>query len=259
MAPRTHPGPRPLRPAGRLLGAGLLLSGCLTQNPDSTLLKGTVFDAADAAQQPLGGATVDVFDATGARFGTTTADDAGAFEVDAPFAQVFSVVMSADGFVPTSATGYGSTEITIARDGDLFARSEAWLDEERGRFAGCFGADAGGPVVEGILRAELPVPASDYDTLPVVRTGRVDLAISDTAFQYACYLDDDGVAYDPEAEVTGDSGRFAFFDPPPNAWATLTSTWTDDTEAHEGGSLPVFVPAGGVASLDPLFAAAATR
>lgn len=228
----------------------LMLVACFPADPDHSVLQGTVRSDSDAGGPTLGGATLTSYDPAGAEVAQTTANGDGSFELAVPWGGLFAVVVEADGHVPTSMTGFGTTDTVLAPDGAVFARSEAWWLAEQEAWAGC--PDLGdGPAVEGILRAYLPVPNDEVDTLPVVSTGELALSLDESSLRYPCYLDDAG-AHDPDAVVTGETGRF-WFAGAPTGWLVLRSTFTADGTVYDGTEHAVFVPQAGVASLDPAF------
>jgi hypothetical protein len=232
------------------------LVACMPDAPTTTTLRGSVFESADADSFALGQVDITVMDPKGQTFDAAVSKADGTFEVTAPLGKRFAVVMSADGYATTSITGYGVNDVVVAADRDLFLRSDDWINELRQSYEGCPGADGDSALVEGILRVHLPVPSEEVDTLPVVKTASMTLAQadSDTEQTEPCYLDDEGLAWAPDASVNGDSGQFAFFDAPVG-WATLGSTYTVEDIEVDGMDHPVWVPEGGVASLDPAFVA----
>jgi hypothetical protein len=226
----------------------LLMLACIPQAPTVTTLRGSVFESADADSFAIGKVGIMVVDPKGQEFDTVVSNADGTFEVTAPLGKRFGVVMSANGYVTTSITGYGVTDVVVTADGDLFMRSDDWMEALRGTYEGCPGADDDSAIVEGILRVHLPVPADEVDTLPVVKTASMTLtngdAEDDSEAPLPCYLDDDGEAC-----------HFAFFDAPAG-WATVGSTYTVEDVEVDGMEHPVWVPEGGIASLDPAFVSA---
>lgn len=228
----------------------LMLAACMPADPDSSVFMGIVRSDTDVASPGLGGATLTSFDAEGAEFAQTTSNGDGSFEVAIPWGGAFAVVVSADGHVPTSMTGFGTTDTVLAPDGAVFARTDAWWEAELEAWAGCPGLEDG-PVVEGILRAYLPVPGDEVDTLPVINTGQVSLDVDADTRRFPCYLDDDG-AYDEDALETGDTGRFLFGNAAPG-WSVVRPSFTADGATFGGIDQAVWIPESGVASLDPAF------
>lgn len=229
----------------------LFLAACFPADPESSRFLGIVRSGADVDGPTLGGATLTSHDPDGAVIARSTANADGSFEIDVPWGGLFAVVVEAEGHVPTSMSGFGTTDTVLAPNGAVFARTDAWWTAEQETWAGCPGL-SDGPVVEGILRAYLPVPNDEVDTLPVINTGELALELDETSLRFPCYLDDAGV-HDADAVVTGDTGRFYFPDAP-SGWTVLSSTFTADGVVYAGMDHTVFVPESGVASLDPALA-----
>lgn len=229
----------------------LMLVACFPADPENSIFQGFVRSGADVAGPTLGGATLTSYGPDGAMVAEATANGDGSFEVVIPWGGLFAVVVEADGHVPTSMSGFGTTDTVLAPNGTVFARTTGWWDAEQQTWDGCPKL-AEGPVVEGILRAYLPVPNDEVDTLPVIKSGELALELDATSLQFPCYLTDDSV-YDADAVVTGDSGRFLFADATPG-WSLLSSTFTADGAVYDGMDHAVFVPESGVVSLDPAFA-----
>ena len=228
----------------------LMLVACMPADPDSSLFMGVVRSGTALDGPGLEDATLTSFDPDGKVVAEATSGADGAFEIAIPWGGVFAVVVEADGHVPTSMSGFGTTDTVLAPDGVVFARTEAWWDEQVELWAGCPGLEDG-PAVEGILRAYLPVPGDEVDTLPVVNTGSLTLDIDENSVQFPCYLDDDGV-YDPDATVTGDTGRFLFAGTAPG-WSIVKPSFTAEGAENPGIDQAVWIPETGVVSLDPAF------
>ncbi|MEC7947328.1 MAG: hypothetical protein VX265_07140 [Myxococcota bacterium] len=229
----------------------LLLAACFPADPDSALFQGIVRSGPAYDDPTLPEATLTSFDADGAQVSTAVSDGDGSFEIAIPWGGLFAVVVEADGHMPTSMSGVGQTDTVLAPNGAVFARPDAWWETAQTTWSGCPDLETG-PVVEGILRAYLPVPNQEVDTLPVINTGSLTLDIDEDDPRIPCYLDDLGV-YDPDASVTGDTGQFLFANVPPG-WATVRSTFTADESVSDGMDHAVFVPAAGVVTLDPAMA-----
>jgi len=228
----------------------LFATACLPAPPESAVFSGVVRSGTAHDGPGLADATLTSIDPDGKVVATATSDTDGLFEVEIPWSSVFAVVIEADGHVPTSMSGLGTTEQVLAPDGAVFARSESWWDEQTTLWQGCEGL-ADGPWVEGILRAYLPVPGDEVDTLPVVKTGELTLDVGPDAFAFPCYLDDAG-AFNRDAAVTGDTGRFLFADAPPG-WSVVRPTFTAEGAQNAGIDQAVWIPESGVVSLDPAF------
>lgn len=228
----------------------LMLAACFPADPESSLFMGVVRSGTAVDGAGLGGATLTSIDPDGATIAETISNGDGSFELAIPWGGLFAVVIEADGHVPTSMSGFGTTDTVLAPDGAVFAQTEDWWDAQLDTWAGCPGLEDG-PAVEGILRAYLPVPGDEVDTLPVVNTGELTLDVDADTRRFPCYLDDDGV-YDEEATKTGDTGRFLFADAAPG-WSTVRPSYTADGAAQPGIDQAVWIPQSGVVSLDPAF------
>jgi hypothetical protein len=229
----------------------LMLIACFPADPESSIFQGFVRSGSDVAGPTLGGASLTSYGPDGTMIAETTSNGDGSFEVAVPWGGLFAVVVDADGHVPTSMSGFGQTDTVLAPHGAVFARTTEWWETEQETWADCPGL-ADGPVVEGILRAYLPVPNDEVDTLPVINTGELALELDETSLRFPCYLTDEAT-YDAEAMVTGDTGRFFFADAP-QGWSVLSSTFTLEGTVYGGMDHAVFVPESGVVSLDPALA-----
>lgn len=186
----------------------LLLSAC---GPDTVLVTGVVTDPAGT---PLGGVAVTSHDWTLAAIGEATTDAAGAFTVDATLGAPLYLELAAGGYTHTLYWGAVGQEDLALEAGELSLRPEADAAAVEALYAGCPGVGEGGAVLEGELRAHV----YGYDVVdgewPLVATGRIELYTEAGDTLSACYLDDEGLGYDPSAEETGQTGRFAFFGVP---------------------------------------------
>lgn len=218
--------------------------------PDEVLLEGTVFSD-PGAKEPLGGATLQSFDLIGTPFGDAEADTTGRFLLPTPVGATSFVDIEADGHLRTSFTGVtGVDEVLQIQDGLLFAVSEALFAEWQDAFEGCPGIGEGGAVFGEVRISNLRDPLTREN--PLVQTAVVSLDGPDGKTRKACYLDEEGTAFDPEAEITGVAGRFAIFGAPPGehllvvASETVDGLWSSD-------AYPVRITEGGVTPMFPLW------
>jgi hypothetical protein len=220
----------------------LLALGCAER---LTVVNGVVFESRDPLSPGLGGASVEFVDEYGERLDRVTADADGAFQVTVPSAESVFVVISADGFATTTFPGsIGYAEQAQVEDHALYgvtlAEREAWLAQ----YAGCAGADDPvGAVVVGEIR-EYGITDPYTGESPTTSMGLAELYDGGEAPTWTgCYLDADGVAWDPEAELTGPAGQFAVFGVGPGFHDLVIQTligpdlWTVDV-------YPMWVPEG---------------
>lgn len=219
--------------------------------PDEVLLTGNVA-AAPGASEGLSGASLTVYDEAGTVRGQAQADANGDFELLAPAGDVVFVDIEAEGYVAASFAGVvGVQEQQPVEAGAFYGISSDTYAEWEATFAGCPGLGEGGGASFGEVRiSNLTEP--DSDEHPTVATAVVTIDDGEGNFWEACYLDEDGLAYDPDAEWTGESGRFAVFGVPAGelrisvSYEVFDGNWS--TEDY-----PVRVPEGGVAPQFPLW------
>lgn len=225
------------------------LSGCV--GSDITIA-GIIFSAHDS-DEGLGGVTVTVNDESNAPWDHVVTDAEGVFAALAPRGSAIHVEVTGDGLVPLSFSGQSGVEYLFAvPNGVLYAMSTDEAASWRAQFAGCPGADAGGGMIVGVIRLQLSSDTQD-DLANVPEINGFAYAEGDDGTRHdACYLNDDGVALAPEADVAGKTGRFAIFgvEGGPFRMAIgrrMTSTSTTLTESF------VYVPVDGAVSFQPAF------
>ena len=192
--------------------AALALGGAACQSP-VVHLSGTVFTDRDRGSAPLAGAeltVVEPFDDEVLDQVVTGAD--GGFQVTLPLGAVIAAEIRGPDLATTTFPGNaGIAEFAEIEDHTLYGVSLAELSAERSLFDGCAGADADGAAVFGEMRVFGLEDPTNGDN-PIPETGLLDVRDPHTGEIWeACYLDVDGLAYDPDAERTGASGRFAAF------------------------------------------------
>lgn len=202
--------------------------------------------------RPAVGVNVEVLTGDGEVWAEAVTDDDGVFRVDAPYQAMVFLVVSGDGLTPASFTGEtGTVSPFLVPDGVLWALPQAETARWRADFAGCPGAD---DPAAGMVFGTVLMPFSDGDGLPVEASDAfVFGTLKDGTRVDACYLDvEAGVAYDPEATLVGESGRFVMFGPTGVVWEVAvarnlgSATLRYDTR--------VFVPDEGAAGLWPYYA-----
>jgi len=184
----------------------LLTAGCAHEEVIS--LYGTLLDGPGADAVPLSDAELSVLEDQGEPYASTVTDSDGGFHVDAPGGEnIFVEVRGAD-LVPASFTGVaGLGEQQEVEEGRLFGFSQVGFDQWSSDFSGCPGLEESGSTVLGDIRL---YGLLDPETVeePLVTSGYAYVRTADGTEYDACYLDDDGTAYDSERTATGASGRY---------------------------------------------------
>ncbi len=220
--------------------------GCGPKAITDITISGSVFDGPDSIDT-VPNAPVEVRTIDGALFDSVTANASGHFEVLSPTGQPIFIVTDGFDHVPTSFTAnIGSIDIKVPNR-TLWARRAPILDAIAAEFDGC--AESATPSIEGEVRLYLG-DVEESDELPIVTTAVASIDNGDGTLTTACYLDDTGVSA-PEANLTGQTGRFGMFDLTPGPHILDLSYDADgisvDTE------LIVYVPEGGTVPLYPAF------
>ena len=222
----------------------LLLSAC---SPNEVTVKGVVFSSYDSMDERLSSARVTIFDEDGTKFDTARADAKGNFEAQAPEGEYIHADISAEGFETASFTGVsGLSDVYRVEDGMLYGFSTEQRDEWETLFAGCPGLGSNGGVVLGEIRM---LELTDNGEHPLVSGVAEGVSRNQKKTWKACYLDDEGVAYAPDATTAGASGRFAVFGIEPGTriltvgWEYIPDVWSySDTYVRitEDGVAPRF-------------------
>ena len=222
----------------------LFFLGCWSL-PTEVLLTGQVLEQKDGVG--IEGAAIAVHTPLGEPFSEGSSGADGEFEIGVPASNSFFVTFEAEDHVPTSFTGLAGSEDVVADEGTLFLRSTAELEALRAEFGNCPSAQDEGPIVEGEVRAWLPVDA-EPEELPPVTTAWITVYDSQDLTTEACYLDDDGLSLE-DGDRTGNTGRFAVFGAPTGPVSIQVSyDLTDDysldywyiARAPEGGVVPMY-------------------
>ncbi len=253
----------------------VLLAGC-NELPEYVTLSGRVLTAPSAeatdsdgalsswwgwegsAEEAPGveGATVVTYDFGLVEVGRATTGEDGAFAVQARAASSIFVEMSAEGYRTTTIAGAMGWEDFQASDGTLWLADDGYVARVAEDFAGCPGADdPDGTLIEGEIRDWWPY--GDGYLTHLVATGFVRAYDVDGNVYEPCYLADDenAVAYDPEAELTGYWGRFAFFDAPSGPVTLEAGYYVDPDNPDSAWTTLVYlyVAEGGVTPLYPVW------
>lgn len=239
----------------------LALATACAPAPRDGVLSGvvTVDDTSDS--DPVAGARVRTFGPGNSAIDDVETNADGRFEAAVPWAGGFFVQLDHASAVPTTFSIVSVSGAVEGGPGDLWLRTASQVDEMRATFAGCPSVDQPGAIVEGEVRVYLPV--EQVDELPTVTTAIVTLEDPTGAEHTACYLDGRSTS-DPDAEVTGSTGRFAFFGLPEGVGVLTVRYWIDESYMDdtgdvsdaliEGGSLPVRLVEGGVSPHYPFWA-----
>jgi hypothetical protein len=225
----------------------LLLSLVACDRTVAVTMSGRVLDEPYEDANPVADPTLEVRDVQAEVFATAEGGSDGSFEVDVPGGEFFTVLMSADGFVPTSISGTAAAGDFEAGDGALWAMSDQEYDDLVSVWAGCPGAGEDGGVTVG----QVLIYTGDEATAYTVTAGTVTLYDADGGTMDGCYLDNDGTPGSTGLE-TGSTGRFAVFGAPEGASSLLLSFEVGDYV--EGPyQWPVWIPGDGVAPLYPAY------
>lgn len=174
------------------------------QEPDPVLVEGVVWSGPESTAPPLPDASVTFVDETGAILDAVQAGPDGVFRASVPAGVEMFAEITAPGHALTTFPGVSGIADTFeVEDHALYGMSLEERDAILERFAGCPGADEGGPLVTGEIRLYVVDEQGDS---PLVTTGAAAVGK-----HTACYLDWSGSRYQPKVSETGNSGAFAVF------------------------------------------------
>ena len=229
------------------------LIGCVDPLVTEVTLSGTLTETSDSDSSPIEG-TVASITLLAEEYDCTESSALGEFSLAVPASSNFFVHADASGRVPTTFTGWSGVEDLDLDPGTIWVRSLPELDAIREEFSQCADAAATeeGAIVEGIVRLYLPVE-EEPNALPIVTTATVEVVDEFGSVRTACYLDDDGNS-DPEASVTGETGRFAIFGLSPGE-AVVSVSYTVTTGLEETSEYPILLPENGTAPMYPVLVA----
>ena len=227
----------------------LFLTGCLEPLVTEIQLTGILTEHRFSDAEPVQG-TVTTLTHTAEEYDCIDSSEDGSFNVQAPAnAPLFFVHTDADGRTPTSFAGWSGIDDLEVAPGTLWVRSEVELEAIRADFANCAESQDEGAIIEGEVRVYLPVEDS-IDDLPLVTTASLVVEDENETVRTACYLDDDGLS-DPDASVTGTTGRFAIFglNSGPHV---LTVLYDIGSDLVEESTYPILLPENGTAPMYPV-------
>jgi hypothetical protein len=181
---------------------------------------------------------------------TSSAD--GEFSIDAPGGQNIFVEVSGTNLISASFTGVaGIGVVQEVEDGRLFGFSELEYQNWTALFEGCPGIEESQAAVVGEIRLfGFADPETGLE--PLITTGYAWVQDSNGDNYQACYLDDEGTAYDPEAVATGSSGRYAIFGAPVGL-SQLTIGYEVAPGTVEDYEYFLWLPQGGVSPRFPSY------
>jgi hypothetical protein len=231
----------------RFLPLLVLAVGC---GKGDVTVQGTVFAGQAIEEGALPGAAVALRDQDGVLYDEAVADDVGFFQVKAPRGQSIFAEISAEGFATTSFTGQSGLDtdqpLLIDETGDeisghtLYAVPVEALEAWRTQLAGCPTLEEGGRALIGEVRV-YGIENDETGEEPLVTTASVKAVSTTGVEREGCYLDDEGLAYDPESAVTGLMGFYAVFGLEPGlhtAEITYTAFDTEQIVTYQGLYVP---------------------
>jgi len=220
--------------------------------PKVVTLEGHVYSDREATDT-LADATVQIRDLDGKRFDKATSNAKGRFSTTAPAGTYLFPIIEGEGLVPAAFMGLcGIDEVCEVEDGALYGvTADAWAAHEA-TFAGCPGVGSGAGVVGEVRVWDLLDP--DTGEHPTTNAAVVELWEESTGETWsACYLDEDGLAHDPEATRSGASAMFGLFGAPPGVYVLSVGL-----EVYPGGwtwdDSYIYVPETGLAPRFPAYA-----
>ena len=223
----------------------LLLMACSARLVE---VSGVVSDAHSGKSHPVPQADVFSHDWTTELIDQDTSGPEGFFSVMATRGAPLYLHLQAEGYVDTMIWGSTGQEDLKVERGVVWLQTPEAAAEVETLFAGCPGIGEGA-TIEGELRANV----YGYDVVdgewPLVAVGRVQVSTEDGTELSTCYLDDEGLAYNPDATETGQTGRFAIFGVPEGRVQVHTEMGSDGQDLSsqdyvgwmsEGSVLPLY-------------------
>jgi len=223
----------------------LILSLLACNNiPDVVTVTGEVYDSPADDSQTVAGVEVTFFDGAMEVVDQFVTSDSGAFSAIGRSGSPLYVSMKAEGFMATAISGSLGFEDYDVPDGDLWLRSNEDHSVVVEEFDGCENMSDGDGAVEGEILMAVPGEGGSYKAW--VETAWVTAVTADGVEHRACYLDDDGV-FDPEATMTGQTGRFAVWGV--SGPVMLMVGYSISDQPYWSGNFYIYVPEDGVAPL----------
>jgi hypothetical protein len=233
--------------------APLFLAACGPKGAGNVNISGRLLDGpGQEALAVVPQATVRTLSLFDGPVDQTTTDAQGDFDIQAPALDSFFFQFEKEGHVPTALAATAGTEDTSAPAGSLWIRTQAAYDQLLADFAGCPGAEPGATLIEGIVKLYPGDVQESWEEWPILTTAELQAEDPEGEFWTPCYLSAGGT-YDPDADLTGELGRFAFFGLPPGQTALRIRYAQEDGLDQEDRTL-VLLPEGGTAPLYPAYA-----
>lgn len=219
----------------------VMLAAC---QPKLGEMIGTVVDG-PFSTTPVSQGTLTVLDREFEQLDEVEVASDGSFSAQSPILERLYARVEAPGALPAmfSGTHPGAEPFEVPL-GELYTWTTAHDDELHASFGACARA---GVSVSGDVRLFGAETETGEDL--IIANAFATLVDADGNEREACYLDDEGV-FAPDAEVTGATGRFAFFDVEPGFHLLRYGYALTDTIPVEF-EVPVLVPEQGVAPLYP--------
>lgn len=224
----------------------LALAGCDRDTP--VWMTGRVLDAPTEGADPVGGAELEVRDVYALEYATATAESDGAFAIEVPAGQFFTVMSDAEGYAPTSLSGVAGAGDFAAGDGRIWVMPDEEYEALFETWSACPTVSVEGGVAVG---QALIWMGEDATEAYAVSNGTVTLYAADGSTIDACYLDEDGAA-GSTGLVTGSTGQFAVFGAPEGA-SSLLMSFVVEGYTYGPYQWPIWIPGDGVAPLYPAY------
>lgn len=208
-------------------------------------ISGTVLIGSVATGDPLAGGTVQILGEDTEIFDEAPIDDQGRFLASAPLGANIYAVVEGPGMVPAGFSGKMGQGAFEVPPGALFGVSQVERDALDAVFGDCARP---GPALYGEVRLYGFVDEDGVN--PLVTTAYASAGPIGQEPAAACYLGAETGEYDPEATLTGPTGRFALFDVP-TGLVDLDYGYRVGGSITVDGTLRLFVPDQGVTPLMP--------
>jgi len=186
----------------------MFLLSLVACGPEMATIEGIVYSSFEEESLAMPDARVRILDADGqVELASATTDGKGYFQVEVELGIHVYAEIDGEGLSPARFPGVVDLPVVQAEDRSLYG----FPSDERLRFeealTGCPGFDGPGLTVGEVRSYELATVVSGRH--PTINNAQVLVRLADGREAAACYFDEEGTEYDPEALVTGESGRFA--------------------------------------------------
>lgn len=207
---------------------------------DTVILSGRLGDGPGVDAPGLSGAQIEVVDTeTGEQLIVGTSSSDGAFSFLVPPGRNVAALVRGEGLVTASFGGVTGFIDVALDDGSLYGVSPDLVSQWRKDFAGCPSDDAR---VFAFGRMEYSNLKGDQKGLsPIAGGGRAEL-LTGADPVLACYLDPKTERYEPTADRTGATGRFAIFGVPDGSSALDVIFEWGPNLFDTPGAIEVYVP-----------------